>query len=66
MQETGVQSLGWEDPLKEIMTTHSSNFAWRIAWIEEPGGLSPWGRTESDTTERLAHTHTVLTQMPWK
>ena len=39
MQETGVQSLGWEDPLKEIMTTHSSNFAWRIAWIEEPGGL---------------------------
>ena len=30
MQETWVQSLGWEDPLEEDMTTHSSIFAWRI------------------------------------
>ena len=30
MRETWVQSLGWEDPLKEAMTTHSSIFAWRI------------------------------------
>ena len=43
MQETGVQSLGWEDPLKEIMTTHSSIFAWRIPWTEEPGGLESMG-----------------------
>ena len=35
----GVQSLGWEDPLKEGMTTHSSILAWRISWIEEPGRL---------------------------
>ena len=30
MQETWVQSLGWEDPLEEGMTTHSSILAWRI------------------------------------
>ena len=37
MQETWVQSLGCEDPLKEGMATHSSIFAWRIPWTEEPG-----------------------------
>ena len=39
MRETWVQSLGWEDPLEEGMTTHSSILAWRIQWSEEPGGL---------------------------
>ena len=39
MQETQVQSLGWEDPLKEEMATHSSTLAWKILWTEEPGGL---------------------------
>ena len=39
MQETQVQSLGWEDPLEEGMATHSSILAWRIPWTEEPGGL---------------------------
>ena len=29
-QKTGVQSMGWEDPLKEGMATHSSILAWRI------------------------------------
>ena len=38
-QETRVQSLGQEDPLEKEMTTHSSIFAWRIPWTEEPGGL---------------------------
>ena len=39
-----VQSLGWEDPLEEEMTTHSSILDWEIPWTEEPGGLySPWG-----------------------
>ena len=33
------------------MATHSSILAWKIPWTEEPGGLSPWGRKESDTTE---------------
>ena len=38
-QKTLVQSLGWEDPLKEEMATHSSIFAWTIPWTEEPSGL---------------------------
>ena len=39
MQESQVQSLGQEDPLEKEMTTHSSVFAWRIPWTEEPGRL---------------------------
>ena len=39
MQETWVQSLGWEDPLEEGMTSHSSILVCRITWTEEPGGL---------------------------
>ena len=35
------------------MATHSSILAWEILWTEESGGLSPWGRKESDTTEQL-------------
>ena len=43
MQETWIQSLGWEDPLEKEMTTHSSILAWRIPWTEEPGRLqSMW------------------------
>ena len=45
MQETGVQSLGWEDPLEKSMVTHSSILAWRIPWTEESGGLqSMWSQ----------------------
>ena len=43
MQETQIRSLGWEDPLEEGMTTHSSIHAWRIPWTEEPGGLQSMG-----------------------
>ena len=40
MQETRVvRFLDWEDPLTEGMATHSSILAWRIPWIEKPGGL---------------------------
>ena len=39
MQETWVQSLGWEDPLEEGMATHFSILVWGIPWTEEPGGL---------------------------
>ena len=42
-QETGVQSLGQEDPLEEEMETHSSILARKILWIEEPGGLQSMG-----------------------
>ena len=43
VQEIWVQSLGWEDPLEKGMATHSSFLAWRIPWIEEPGGLQSMG-----------------------
>ena len=43
VQETGVQSLGWEDVLEKGMATHSSILAWRIPWVEEPGGLQSMG-----------------------
>ena len=39
MQETQVQSLGWEDPLEKEMATHSRILAWEIPWTEEPRGL---------------------------
>ena len=39
MQETQVQPLGQEDPLKKERATHSNILAWRIPWTEEPGGL---------------------------
>ena len=53
MQETWVRSLGQEDPVEKEMATHSSPLAWKIPWMEEPVGYSPWGRKESDTTERF-------------
>ena len=43
MRETWVRSLGWEDPLKKEMATHSSILAWRIPWMEEPGRLKSMG-----------------------
>ena len=43
MQETWVQSLGWEDPLEKEMATPSSILAWEIPWTEEPGGLQSMG-----------------------
>ena len=54
-QKTQVQSLGWEDPLEKGMATHSSTLAWRIPGTEEPGGYSPWGHKESDTTDQLTY-----------
>ena len=43
MWEIQVQSLGWEDPLEKEMATHSSILAWKIPWMEEPGGLQTMG-----------------------
>ena len=54
--DTWVQSLGCEDPLEEVMATHSSFLAWRIPWTEEPLGYSPWGHEELNTTEQLSTT----------
>ena len=43
MQETWVQSLGWEDPLEKRKATHSSTMAWRIPWTEEPDRVQYMG-----------------------
>ena len=49
MQETGVQSLGWDDLLEKEMATHSSILAWRIPWTEEHGRLQSMG------SQRVGH-----------
>ena len=49
MQETRVQFLGWEDPLKKEMATHPSILAWKIPLTEEPGGLQSMG------SQRVGH-----------
>ena len=56
MQETWVRSLGREDPLEKEMATHSSTLAWRIPWMEEPGGLQCMGSQRIGYDERL-HFH---------
>ena len=43
VQETWVQSLGWQDPLEKEMATHSSTLAWKIPWTEEPDRLQSMG-----------------------
>ena len=58
MQEMWVWPLGWEDILEEGMATHSRILAWRIPCKEEPGGHSPWGHKELDTTGVTEHMHT--------
>ena len=49
MKETGVQSLGGEDPLEKEMVTLSSILAWTIPWTEEPCGLQSMG------SQRVGH-----------
>ena len=49
MQETQVRSLGQEDPLEKEMAIHSSTLAWKILWVEEPGGLQSTG------SQRVGH-----------
>ena len=46
-----VQFLGWEDPLKEGMETHSRILAWRIPRIEDLGGLQSIGSQRIGLTE---------------
>ena len=56
MLETGVRSLGWEDPLEKEMATHSSTLAWKIPWTEKPGRLQSMG------SQRVGHDlETLLT-----
>ena len=50
MQETWIQSLGWEDLLEKGTATHSSILAWRIPWTEESGSLQFMSSQELDMT----------------
>ena len=47
--ETRVRSLGQEDPLEKEMAAHSSTLAWKMPWMEEPGGLQSTG------SQRVGH-----------
>ena len=49
MQETWVQSLGWEDPLEEGMATYSSVLAWRIPMDSRAWWATVHGITKSQT-----------------
>ena len=63
MQETQVRSLGGKDLLEKRMATHSCILAWRIPWIEEPGGLQFMGLQRvghSWMTNIFSHTYTYF------
>ena len=56
MQESYVQSLGWEDPLEKGMATHSIILAWEILWTKRPGRLQSMGSQIVD--HNLSDQHT--------
>ena len=56
MQEMWVWSLVREDPLEKEMATHSSILAWKIPWIEEPGGLQSMGLKRIGHNWMIKHT----------
>ena len=56
MQETQVQSLGWEDALEKGEATHSSVLTWRLLGTEEPSGLQSMG-LQSQTLLSNYHFH---------
>ena len=58
MQETLVQSLGWEDPLEKEMATCSSIFAWEIPCMEEPRVLQSMGLKGVRHSFVTEHAHT--------
>ena len=62
MQETGVQSLGGENPLEKEIAAHSSILAWEIPWTEEPGGLVFMGlqRVGHDLTTKQQQQQYIL------
>ena len=54
MQETWVESLDMDYPLEKGMATHSSVFAGRIPWTEEPGGLQSMGSQTQTWLKQLS------------
>ena len=69
MQETWVQSLGWEDLLEKEMANHSSILAWKIPWMEEPGRLQSMGSQRVRYDWVTSHSHSFSMkwwdQIPW-
>ena len=59
VQDTRVQSLGWEDPLEEGMATHFSILACEIPWTEELGGLQSMGGSQKVGHNCAANTFTL-------
>ena len=59
MQETQVWFLAREDPLEKGMASHSSTLAWRIPWMEEPGGLQSM-RSQRGRYDCVANFHFSL------
>ena len=57
LQETWVQSLGWEDLLEKGKATHSRILTWVITWTEEPGGLQSM---ESQSQTGLSNFHSSI------
>ena len=55
MRKTWVRFLGWKDPLKEGMATHSGILAWRLPWTEEPGGLQSMGSQRARQSNGAQH-----------
>ena len=67
MRETWVWSLGREDPLEKEMAAHSSTFAWKIPWTEEPGRLQSMGsqRFRHDWATSLHFTFSFQRNSTW-
>ena len=63
--ETQVQSLGWEDPLEEVIATYSSILVWRIPWTEEPGRLECTGsqRVGQNLSNKQQQQRTIVKQL---
>ena len=81
VQEMRVWFLGWQDPQEWEIAARCSILAWKMPWIDEPGGIqsNPWGHKELDTTQRLStqrcthaverwkcHVNIWLSLCPWK
>ena len=56
MQETQVQSLGWDDPGEEEMATHPSILAWKVHGQRSLAGYRPWGRRVGHNSTAQQHT----------
>ena len=67
MEETQVQSLGWEESLEQEMATHSSILAWEIPCTEEPGGLqSTVPQSWTQLTDGKVSRHSACASQEWR